>query len=117
MSDRTDVWESETTLRSSPRHVCASTVAARIAEQVEGAIALPNQHGAQIGPDLEVTARTLAGLGTNPNVAAVLVIGLGCESVQAERLHKRLQSPASGWSHWSFRSAAARSRRRSRGSA
>jgi altronate dehydratase large subunit len=50
-----------------PASVCASTVAARIAEQVEGAIALPNQHGcAQIGPDLAVTARPLAGLGTNP---------------------------------------------------
>ncbi len=74
-----------------PASVCASTVAARIAEQVEGAIALPNQHGcAQIGPDLEITARTLAGLGTNPNVAAVLVIGLGCESVQAERLHEEI---------------------------
>lgn len=70
-----------------PASVCASSVAARIADQVEGAVALPNQHGcAQIGPDLEVTGRTLAGLGANPNVAAVLVVGLGCESLQAEML-------------------------------
>lgn len=70
-----------------PASVCASSVAARIADQVEGAVALPNQHGcAQIGPDLEVTGRTLVGLGANPNVAAVLVVGLGCESLQAEML-------------------------------
>ena len=74
-----------------PASVCASTVAARIADQVEGAVALPNQHGcAQIGPDLEVTFRTLAGLGANPNVAAVLVIGLGCESVQADELAREI---------------------------
>ena len=46
-----------------PASVCASTVAMRVADQVEGAVALPNQHGCvQIGKDLEITARTLAGL-------------------------------------------------------
>lgn len=74
-----------------PASVCAATVAARIAEQTEGAVALPNQHGcAQIGPDLDVTFRTLAGLGANPNVGAVLVIGLGCESVQADSLAREI---------------------------
>ncbi|MCD6323835.1 MAG: UxaA family hydrolase [Desulfurococcales archaeon] len=70
-----------------PSVVCASEVAARIANNVEGAVAIPNQHGCcQIGADLELTEKVLIGLGRNPNVAAVLVVGLGCESVQAERV-------------------------------
>lgn len=65
-----------------PTSVCSSTVAANIAAQIPGAIALPNQHGCcQIGADYEQTLRTLIGLGTNPNVAAVLVVGLGCEGI------------------------------------
>lgn len=65
-----------------PTAVCSSTVAANIASQIPGAVALPNQHGCcQIGADHEQTVRTLIGLGKNPNVAAVLVVGLGCEGV------------------------------------
>lgn len=65
-----------------PTSVCATTVAFNIAAQVPGAIALPNQHGCcQIGADYEQTFRTLIGLGKNPNVAAVLVVGLGCEGI------------------------------------
>lgn len=65
-----------------PTSVCSSTVAANIAAQIPGAIALPNQHGCcQIGADYEQTLRTLIGLGTNPNIAAVLVVGLGCEGI------------------------------------
>jgi len=65
-----------------PTSVCATTVAFNIAAQVPGAIALPNQHGCcQLGADYEQTLRTLIGLGKNPNVAAVLVVGLGCEGI------------------------------------
>jgi altronate dehydratase large subunit len=74
-----------------PASVCAATVASRIAEQVEGAVYLPNQHGcAQIKPDLDICFRTLAGFGKNPNVGAVLVIGLGCESLEAETLAQEI---------------------------
>lgn len=65
-----------------PTSVCSSTVAANIALQIPGAVALANQHGCcQVGADHEQTVRTLIGLGRNPNVAAVLVVGLGCEGV------------------------------------
>lgn len=65
-----------------PTSVCATTVAFNIAAQVPGAIAIPNQHGCcQLGADYEQTLRTLIGLGKNPNVAAVLVVGLGCEGI------------------------------------
>ena len=66
-----------------PTSVCASETASRIAAQVPGAIAIPHQHGCcQVGEDYKQTVRTLIGFGTNPNVGAVLVVGLGCEGIQ-----------------------------------
>lgn len=48
-----------------------------IAALVPGTLALPHAYGRlQFGPDLDLTFRTLIGLGSNPNVAAVLVIGI-----------------------------------------
>ncbi|HHV65809.1 MAG TPA: UxaA family hydrolase [Peptococcaceae bacterium] len=70
-----------------PTSVCATTVAFNIASQVPQAVALPNQHGCcQLGADLEQTVNTLIGLGKNPNVGAVLVVGLGCEGVSATQV-------------------------------
>ncbi|AGA69705.1 altronate dehydratase [Desulfitobacterium dichloroeliminans LMG P-21439] len=65
-----------------PTSVCSTTVAFNIAAQVPGAVAIPNQHGCcQVGADYTQTLRTLIGLGKNPNVGAVLVVGLGCEGI------------------------------------
>jgi altronate dehydratase large subunit len=65
-----------------PTSVCALTVASNIAAQVPGAVFLPNQHGCcQVGADYTQTIRTLVGFGKHPNVAAVLVVGLGCEGI------------------------------------
>lgn len=70
-----------------PASVCAADTAAKMASQVEGAISIPNQHGCcQIGDDYDVTERTLVGYGKNSNVGAVLVVGLGCEGIQAKEL-------------------------------
>lgn len=67
-----------------PTSVCAADTAQRIAALVPGAVALPNQHGCcQIGSDLALTQKTITGFGLNPNVGAVLVVGLGCDGVQA----------------------------------
>lgn len=63
-----------------PSVFCASTVAKRIAEQVEGAVYLHHPVGcSQVGEDLEITAQTLIAMGKHPNLAAVLIVGLGCE--------------------------------------
>ena len=70
-----------------PSTYCANTVARRIAAQVDGAVALPHDVGcSQVGLDLEITARTLKNLGRHPNVAAVLVVGLGCERLTPTEL-------------------------------
>lgn len=74
-----------------PTSVCASVVAMNIAAQVPGTIAINNQHGCcQIGADFEQTVNTLIGLGKNPNIAAVLVIGLGCEGVPIRTVAEKI---------------------------
>ncbi|AGB41134.1 altronate dehydratase [Halobacteroides halobius DSM 5150] len=74
-----------------PTSVCASETAARIAEHINEAIALPNQHGCcQVGADADLTVNTLVGLGKNPNVGAVLVVGLGCEGAEPSEVAARI---------------------------
>jgi altronate dehydratase large subunit len=70
-----------------PSVVCSAHVAQQIAAHVPGATAAPHQHGcSQIGRDRDQTARTLAGVGVNPNVYGVVVVGLGCEGVPSGEL-------------------------------
>lgn len=74
-----------------PTSVCAADTAAKIAALVPEAIALPNQHGCcQIGSDSDLTKRTLVGFGKNANVGAVLVVGLGCDGIQAADVAKEI---------------------------
>jgi (2R)-sulfolactate sulfo-lyase subunit beta len=48
-----------------------------VANNVKGTMALPHAYGRlQFGDDLEIHFRTLIGFGSNPNVAAVVVIGI-----------------------------------------
>jgi altronate hydrolase len=88
---------------------CSATVAKAIADQIErsGALAAyPNidgvvalTHGSGCGMDsggegIDVLRRTIAGYATHPNVAGVLLVGLGCEAnglgalITARRLHE-----------------------------
>ena len=70
-----------------PCSVCASEVAIRVAAASDMAVAIPHQHGCcQMGEDFRQTVRTLIGFGVNPNVGAALVIGLGCEGIQAQQI-------------------------------
>ena len=48
-----------------------------VAHNIKGAMAIPHPYGRlQFGEDLELHFRTLIGTGANPNVAAVIVIGI-----------------------------------------
>lgn len=74
-----------------PSVACANEVCNAIARKVKGTISIPHQHGcAQLAFDAEQTARTLIGVGKNPNVAAVLVIGLGCEVVNSAMVASKI---------------------------
>ena len=62
--------------------VCANEVAERIARQVTGSAAFLHHQGCgQMPTDTVRVSQTLVGLGQNPNLTAVLLVSLGCESV------------------------------------
>ena len=66
---------------------CANEVAEAIADKVPGSKPLLHHQGCcMIQSDIEVMERTLIGLGSNPNVAAVVLVGLGCESVSIDKV-------------------------------
>ncbi|MBS3786021.1 MAG: UxaA family hydrolase, partial [Gammaproteobacteria bacterium] len=55
----------------------SNAAAEAVANNVKGTLALPHPYGRlQFGEDLELHFRTLIGTGCNPNVAAVIVIGI-----------------------------------------
>ncbi len=63
-----------------PSVVCST----RVAEQVAGdeAVSVTHQHGCgQVGDDVKNSSRLFVGMATNPNVAGVVVVGLGCETI------------------------------------
>jgi altronate dehydratase large subunit len=67
--------------------VCANDVNWWISQRVKGAA--PFLHGqgcTQTQPDLDQITRTLISLGWNPNLAGVLLVSLGCESVSVDRI-------------------------------
>jgi len=70
-----------------PSVVCADEVARKIEERVENTRAFLHHQGCiQMGKDLEQTYRALIGFGANPNCHSVLVVSLGCEAIDAQRL-------------------------------
>jgi len=67
-----------------PTITCATQAAKQITELVHGTVSFIHQHGcAQVGVDYDQTFRTYVGMGANPNVYGVVVLGLGCETHQA----------------------------------
>src|SRR5215470_8651909 len=88
---------------------CSATVARLISDQfrgpqaladfpnVDGIVALTHKSGCAAGAEgeaISVLRRTIAGYARHPNFAAVLIIGLGCESNQLSRLMEDEQLPA-----------------------
>ncbi len=70
-----------------PSVSCANGVVSAIAREVPEAVPLYHQHGCgRGGTDMGLHNRTLQNLCKNPNIAAVLVIGLGCEVVKSDGL-------------------------------
>lgn len=68
-----------------PSVACANLAAQRIASRVPGAVALSHHCGCD-HTDPQPVTDTLVGMGSHPNVASVLVVGLGCELTQAPDL-------------------------------
>ena len=73
----------------------AKAANARVKGSVEEVIAFPHPYGcSQMGDDQEHTRTILADLVNHPNAGGVLVLGLGCEKQQyqrIEKIHRRLR--------------------------
>ena len=67
--------------------VCANEVAEDIARQVDGAVSFTHHQGCCQTPlDIQRVNEVLIGLGSNPNLAAVLLVSLGCESTALDQV-------------------------------
>lgn len=74
-----------------PSVTCANDVAQAICRQVQGTITYLHHQGCcQMPPDLDRVTETLISLGHSPNVGAVLIVSLGCEGTDAERMYREL---------------------------
>ena len=67
---------------------CSEPVARQIAARVEGAVSVTQHYGCIPG---EMIANTLIGIGENPNVGALLLVGMGCEGMPASALSGRIK--------------------------
>jgi altronate dehydratase large subunit len=76
-----------------PSVVCANDVANAICRQVQGTVTYLHHQGcSQLPPDLERVTNTLISLGKSPNVGAILIVSLGCEGTDHERMYKELSA-------------------------
>lgn len=67
---------------------CSYEPAKQVAAQVEGAVAVTQYHGCRAD---EMLINALVGTGKNPNVAGILLFGLGCEVLTNEILMEGLE--------------------------
>lgn len=83
-----------------PTSICAARVAADIAQRVRGCVVACHAYGCcQVGSDARLTFRTLLNTAANPNVGAIVVVGLGCEGLEPLSMLQAVESigtPARG---------------------
>ncbi|MCI6067191.1 MAG: UxaA family hydrolase [Galactobacillus timonensis] len=76
-----------------PSVTCANDVANAIAHEVQGTVVYLHHQGCcQLPPDLDRVTETLISLGKSPNVGAVLIVSLGCEGTDHERMYRDLKA-------------------------
>lgn len=76
-----------------PSVVCANDVAQAIVHQVQGTVGFFHHQGCcQLPPDLDRVTNTLIGLGCSPNVGAALIVSLGCEGTDHQRLYETVRA-------------------------
>ncbi|MGB8454379.1 MAG: UxaA family hydrolase [Anaerocolumna sp.] len=76
-----------------PSVTCANDVAQAICRQVHGTVTYLHHQGCcQLPPDLDRVTDTLISLGCGPNTSAVLIVSLGCEGTDCERMEKEISA-------------------------
>lgn len=75
-----------------PTVTCAASVADKISRLVPGTVSVTHSHGCgHLGEEKDHMIRTMSGFCGNPNVAGVLLVGLGCELITPDVLLESLQ--------------------------
>lgn len=75
-----------------PSVVCANDVADAIARNIRGCVGFFHHQGCcQLPPDLDRVTETLISLGCSPNLGAVLIVSLGCEGTDTQRLYEEIE--------------------------
>ncbi len=68
-----------------PTVVCATATARQVSDNVKGTVPFLHHQGCALTPDdLAMANRTLTNLGLNPNIAAVVLISLGCDPMDID---------------------------------
>ncbi len=76
-----------------PSVTCAGDVASAIVRQVTGTVGFFHHQGCcQLPPDVDPVTETLISLGCSPNVGAALIVSLGCEGTDTERLYEMIRA-------------------------
>ena len=76
-----------------PSVICANDVGQAICRQVQGTIGYFHHQGCcQLPLDLKRVTDTLSNLGQSPNVGAALIVSLGCEGTDHERLVEEIRA-------------------------
>ena len=70
-----------------PTVACANETCRIMAENLPGAISMVNQNGCgEVASSLKITRKILSGIAANPNIYAILLVGLGCELNVADEM-------------------------------
>jgi altronate dehydratase large subunit len=70
---------------------CSNELACAIADGAAGSVPILHNYGCmRLKPDNERAHRTLAGLGSNPNVAATLLVEMGCAMLDPEAMAQEI---------------------------
>lgn len=74
-----------------PTVSCVNTTVGRIGRLLQDVVVIAHPYGCtQLGADLEQTKRVLLGFATHPNVAAVVLVSLGCETMPIQEIHDQV---------------------------
>jgi len=76
-----------------PTVICATRTAEEIASNFPNVVYLHNQHGCNhMRDDEKKVVNVLKGMASNPNVAGVLFVGLGCETIPTMKIFESVRA-------------------------
>jgi altronate dehydratase large subunit len=76
-----------------PTVICAGSVAEMISRAVPGTVVVNHPHGCgHMGEEKDLIVRAMSGFCASPNVAGVLLVGLGCELITPRMIAEKLDA-------------------------